>query len=104
MPHHMRDVQRMPPGPMAKLKIDHFLGVISARCPCGSPTPMLIPVVPNGGGGYQCGVCQVVWHIEEILFSEPPGLGADGERPDVRVNVKARGVIPTIVQPNRIVG
>jgi hypothetical protein len=97
----MFDLAR-PLGDPGKIRVAGFIGAITAMCPCGSPKPMTIPVLPGAGGGYQCGRCGTMWTVMKLEYEEPERLTdeqiAAGEKQQrVKVHVEAKGVIPNIV-------
>lgn len=93
---------RRPLGDPGKIRVVGFIGAVTAMCPCGSPKPLMLPVLPGAGGGYQCGRCGTMWTVMKIDYEEPERLTeaqtAAGEtQQKVKVHVEAKGMIPNIL-------
>lgn len=58
-------------GARGKVRIVGMVATVVVMCPCGSPEPMILPVVAGQYGRAQCSACDSIIRAESITYYEP---------------------------------
>lgn len=58
-------------GARGKVRVVAMVAAVTCMCPCGSPEPLVLPVVAGQYGRCQCAACGTVLRAESITYLEP---------------------------------
>lgn len=97
------NIQHHPPGNSQDVRIEGMFATVVVTCPCGSRKPVMVPVLPGGGSGAECGRCKVVWRVDKIEYEEVFGNPGDEPLP-LKLKIRVQGIVPKIMTVGAMAG